>query len=165
MWIRKREGIAFICHPRTASSATSHCLRENLHFVNEGNHHSVEPTDGYRVIGCTVRNVFDTLVSWHFYDKHSPLYGNFPEWVKFFLDNPIHFVKDGLFYGRHLATHVLRFEHLDADFARFLEIAGLDHYPIPRRNVSRRREGRPWQEFYTEELKQYVMEHPYITRK
>jgi hypothetical protein len=106
----------------------------------------------------------DTLVSWHFYDKHSELYGKFEEWVKHFLDNPIHFVKDGLFYGRHLATHVLRFENLDADFAKFLDAAGLDQYSIIPRNISKRREARPWEEFYTEDLKRYVLEHPYVCR-
>lgn len=162
MWVHK--DVAFICHPRTASSAISYCLRENLGFRNLGHHHSVELVDGYRVIGCTVRNPLDTLVSWYFYDRHSPLQGDFESWVKNFLENPIHFVQDGLFYGRRLATHVLRFENLDFDFKRFLEMAGLDHYPIPKRNISERREGRPWQEFYTEELKRYILEHPYVRR-
>lgn len=163
MYVLKNKKIAFIGHPRTGSTAIGHVLIEHLNFELVNGYHKVAPEilEPDWIVGCTVRNIFDTIVSWYFYNRHP---GPFEEWLPDFLNNPNHLIKDGLFYGQKYATHVLRFEHLDADFQEFLLKASLNSYPLPKKNVSRYREERPWRNFYTPRLMTFVREHPYVRR-
>lgn len=160
MYVLKNKKIAFIGHPRTGSTAIGHVLTEHLGFERVGTYHGIVPEiiEPDWIVGCTVRNVYDTIVSWYFYNRHP---GPFEDWLPDFLDNPNHLIKDGLFYGQKYATHVLRFENLDADFQEFLLKAGLDDHPLPKKNVSERRAGRPWRTFFTPRLMTFVKNHSF----
>jgi len=154
------KNVAFIAHPRTASTSIGYVLEQYLGFKRVGTYHGVVPEiiEPNWIVGCVVRNVFDTIVSWYFYNRHPP---PFEEWLPDFLNDSNHLIKDGLFFGQKYATHILRFEHLNADFQEFLLKAGLDDHPLPKKNVSRYREERPWQDFFTPELKAFVEEHSF----
>lgn len=150
MYVNKHYKAGFICHPRTASSATGHMLRR-VGFDKYGNHHAVAMRwllPGWS-IACTVRNPLDTLVSWFFYDRHHQHADNFELWLADFEINGNMWTKNGLFYGLQYANYVLRFEHLQEDWDNWLKLIGYrQRVVIPKRNVSKRREGRPWHEFY-----------------
>ena len=154
MYILPAKKIAFIAHPRTASTATRDALLA-LGFEQLGTHHEVKPNwcpKGW-VIGTTIRNPLDVLVSWYFKTaKELP----FAEWLPWFLDHPNHYLAQGMFFGLLYATHVLRFEHLPKDFAAFLRANKLPDIEIPRRNVSPCRQGRSCHAMYDDGLYRLV---------
>ncbi len=137
MYFHFDKKVAFIAHPRTASSATGHILMQ-MGFEIRDSHHAFNPEwelDGWTV-GCTVRNPFDTMVSWFY---NSPREQPFDLWLPKFISE-CHLLSDPLmFYGQPYATHVLRFENLQDDFDEFCKDANLPTTKIPRRNVSERR--------------------------
>lgn len=144
MYIDRERKAAFICHPKTGSSALGWVINKQMHLEKVGTHHTVEPQilgPDWKV-GCVVRHPIDTLVSWYFYHRHFE--GTFQE---FLFREPSRWMRYGLFYGLPYATHVLRFEHLQKDWYSFCDEVGWTRYPIPVKNVSERRAGRHWQEF------------------
>jgi len=152
--------IGFIAHPKTGSQSAAACLME-LGFEECGNHHEIrEPwLTGLRIIGATVRNPWDTVVSWYFhYHSVIPKFPLFETWFDGWITNTNRLVQQGLFFGLPYATHVLHFENLDADWAAFLKDAGLPHTSLPHRNVGHFRNGRHYREFYDHRRKERVRE-------
>ena len=138
MYVHKEKKVVFIAHPRTASSATGHTLLQ-MGFTIWGNHHAFDwqlEFEGW-VVGCTVRNPFDTMVSWYY---NKPREESFDLWLPRFLSE-CHYLIDNhlMFYGQPYATHVLHFENLQDDFTCFCGDANLPYMTIPHRNVSQRK--------------------------
>lgn len=146
MYVHQEKKVAFIAHPRTASSATAHTLMK-MGFTIKGGHHAYDSTwdlDGWDVI-CTVRNPFDTLVSW-FYNK--PREKSFSLWLPEFLDG-CHFLQgERMFFGQLACNHVIHFENLQEEFEYVMDDVGLPLMEIPFRNVSVGREGRSFMGYY-----------------
>lgn len=148
MYVNYSKKLAFICHPRTASVAISHLLRERG-WEDIAGHHNVVPEICKQpnwTIACVLRNVFDILVSWYFWHRHFE--GTFQEFLFWFKDNPNLYTTFGLFYGLPYSNHILRFENLQDDFNEFLIKVNLEPIKISLKNVTERRKGRSWHEFY-----------------
>lgn len=138
MYVHEEKKVAFIAHPRTASSATGHTLLQ-MGFTIVGNHHSLESGREDWTVGCTVRNPFDVMVSW--YHNKPREEKSFALWLPRFIDE-CHYFDDNhlMFYGQPYATHVLRFENLQKEFDKFCFDAKLCPRQILPRNVSTRKE-------------------------
>jgi hypothetical protein len=169
MYVLKAFNFGYIAHPKTASSATSRVLRE-LGAEVVGNHHSVEEgvcqqiLDSGGIVMAAVRNPFDLMVSWYFhYKQRRGITANdmasFATWLPQQLSNPNQYVRKGLFYGLKWANRVLWFEHLQDDFNDVMSELGLPPTFIGPFNISRFREGRPYQKMYTPELVDLVRGH------
>jgi hypothetical protein len=101
---------------------------------------------------CVIRNPWDRLISYYF----SPFRG-IAQWDRqAFID----FVYQKKGVDHYIRSHpsiplgvemnaILRFEDLDAGFARVLNILGLPSMALPRRNTSTHR---PYREYYDPEL-------------
>ena len=143
-----KQAVGFIAHPKTGSTSVMSVLLD-LGFQQCGGHHDVarEWVDGLWVIGATVRNPWDVMVSWWFH-KGNDRKGTFADWLpQAIRDN--HFIRQGLFYGLKYATHVLRYESLDHDWVQYLRAAHLPLRALPQHNVGGGRDGQHYREFYT----------------
>jgi len=146
VYVHQEKKVAFIAHPRTASTATAHTLMK-MGFVIKGNHHAYEPTwDLYDWdVICTVRNPFDVIVSW-FYNK--PREKPFSLWLPEFLDG-CHFLQgERMFFGQPACNHVIHFENLQEEFEYVMDNVGLPLLKIPQRNVSMGRKDRSFMDYY-----------------
>lgn len=143
MYVDNARRAAFILHPRAASTSLSSVFNGmNLKLV--GTKHGVSPEilrPDWKV-GCVVRNVFDTLVSWYYVRRHFE--GSFHDWLE--QESDFMWLDRGMFYGLPYATHVLRFEHLQDDFDMFCDEVGWPRTEIPHRGKGKVRDGKPFQE-------------------
>ena len=117
-------------------------------FEIRDNHHAFNKEwdlEGW-VVGCTIRNPFDVLVSW-FYNK--PREESFDLWLPRFLSECHYFDNHLMFYGQPYATHVLKFENLQNGFNSFCDGADLPRMIIPHRNVSEKPDHRHYVEYYS----------------
>ncbi len=157
MYVHEEKKIAFIAHPRTASQATAKVLVDKLGFELRLSHHvySKSPLD-WTVFG-TVRNPFDLLVSWYhleiFKTKHDE---TFETWLCKCIDNPNEYIRRGLFFALHECTDRLHFENLQEEFDELMSRMGLPPTIIPLKNVSEKRAGRDFHEYYTPRLTKLV---------
>lgn len=154
MYVHREKKIAFIAHPKTASSSTSHVLVQELGFVPEGSHHQIDeamltdPHDPWAVIS-TVRQPLDTLVSWYFhFKKHHPGLPAFPVWARTFVASNT-FVARRMFFGLEITTHALVYERLQKDWDVVCEELGLAQRELPHRNVGNV-DKVPYKDFYND---------------
>jgi len=116
MYVHVDKKVAYISHPKTASSSIAHVLLNELGFDFAGRHHEiVKPPggwEGWSVIS-TIRDPLDTLVSWYFHHaKHMGEPPVFSTWLRSFIRRPNPLVADRLFFGLKYTTHVLIYEVL-----------------------------------------------------
>jgi len=153
-----REKIAFIAHPKTASQATGGVLK-NLDFKIVGSHHSWQHCPEDWIVFATIRNPFDLMVSWYYQEMYkSGAEVNFDWWLWKRLQEPNHYMKQGLFFGLGICTDVLHFENLQEEFDQLMKKVGLPQTKIPRKNVSDKREGRHFIDYYNSESIDIMME-------
>lgn len=141
----------FIAHPKTASRAIRQPIVEAGGSCPKGHHQICQKTiarlqaNPHAVLACTVRNPFDKMVSWYYYQEQNVMeyagrpWRSFDEWVEMILgDNEEggtaqRFLRRGMFYGAQYCNAILRFEepltpqlnaitpegipHLDAGFS------------------------------------------------
>lgn len=167
MYILEEHNLAFIAHPKTASSATKRVLR-GLGAKLYGTHHEVKEDhcqrllDAGGIIMSTVRNPFDLFVSWYFHYAARRGEGNeiepFKEWLPFIMENPNPYMKRGLFYGLKWSNRVLAFESLQWDFGVVLEECDIETQTIEPFNISHKRKARPYQWLYDAELIQLLLD-------
>ena len=159
--------LGFIAHPKTASVATQAALR-TIGAVSIGNHHEVDVhlcqriLDAGGVILSTIRNPFDLLLSWYFHGRkrnNALTTKPFTEWLREFLRNPNHYVRQGLFFGLPWTNRVLRFETLQQDFDAVIREFTGNPLRIAPANVSEERAGRPYQEFYDDGTRRLIEDH------
>lgn len=142
MYVDHKRKIAFIMHPRTASSSLTTVFPDS--FVSAGTRHSIESEliESDWEVCCVVRHPIDTLVSWFYVSR----YNNFQEWL-YSIDFENHmWLSKGMFFGLKYATRVLRFENLQPEWNLFCLLNSITAKPIPRLNPGTRRNGRPWWE-------------------
>jgi hypothetical protein len=134
MYVHHEKKLAFVAHPRTASSATAHTLMGMGFEIDQHGHHGVVdmPDEDWTTF-CTVRNPFDVLVSWYYAQKREH---TFDDWLPIFMRDCHHFQGVRMFFGRFICTHVLHYETLQRDFDWFCYDSGLPITTILKRNVS-----------------------------
>lgn len=155
MYEHIKKKIAFIAHPRTASSATGHSLLR-MGFTLRKDHHAFDPEwnlNGWKVC-CTVRNPFDTLVSWYY---NKPREISFDLWLSEFLEGCHYLQGQRMFYGQPYCTYVLHFETLQKDFSNFCRDVWLPFQIIPKRNVSRNRPSKTFMDHYNSDQIQKIV--------
>ena len=159
--------LAFIAHPKTASTATMKVLRAQGAQLY-GNHHEVQEDrcsmilDSGGIVMSTVRNPFDVMVSWYFHyanRRKGAVMEPFREWLPWILNHPNPYMEQGMFYGLPWTNWVLRYENLQADFNAGLTELGLAPVVISPANVSHLRDGRPYQEMYDTKLRNLIEQH------
>jgi len=152
MYVDEEKKVAFIAHPRTASSATGHVLTQ-LGFTQWVNHHGFKPEwdlSGWTVFS-TVRDPFDVMVSWYYHKKRHQE-ETFQTWLPKFIAVSNEYLDQGMFFGFAYCTHVMSYETLQEDFDYIMDVTGFPQTEIPFRNVSQDRPDTPLSEFYTPKL-------------
>lgn len=172
MWVLPEKKVCFLANPKTASLSTAHTL-ESLGFVHYGDQHCTPDCSGWDrrqeidsswTIFCTVRNHFDTMVSWYFHQTARPgkskYFGqSFETFLYEWVHNPRYFLDGQMYWGRYpLCNKVIRFEALQADFNYVLTSCGLPATRLQVHNVSKNRKRRPFREFYSESSVKFMEE-------
>lgn len=161
------DNLAFIAHPKTASTATMKVLRA-LGARLYGSHHEVreewcqEILESRGLVMSTVRNPFDIMVSWYFHysnRRKGAVMEPFSEWLPWILEHPNPFMEQGMFYGLPWTNRVLRYENLQVDFDSTLTEVGFEATVIPLENVSHLRKKRAYQEMYDLHTKSLIEQH------
>lgn len=167
MILHRDARIVYLSHPRTASTSTEQALISvGFEFVAHKHAQLIDAPRWMNLpeteraeweVWTTVRNPYDALVSWWFavHYNHPRIC---PEWVHKILEHDPKYMMDGRLWRLHGkdATTVLRFETLPGDLERELDRIGLPIPDLPRRNPTTGRRGRPYQEFYDAETRDYV---------
>ena len=141
MYLLPREAprLALILHPKTGTRSIERAITGVARAVR-GRHgvsqHDLDHTlrNGGEIAG-TVRNPFDTLVSWYYYQNRrvtNP--ANFEAWLRGFVERGTGWVKPNhpLFYGADSMTRVIRFESgLQTQLNELLADAGVPTVDVP----------------------------------
>lgn len=160
--------IIYLSHPRTASRATEQALQTvGFEWVHNASRHQriwrcdwwcyLTPDERAQwTVTTTVRNPFDAVVGWwlnrpYHYDEMNPA------WLKELLDHEHPYLLDGRLWKLHghPADHVFRFERLP-ECLGWLEKYDIEPPELPKVGVTETRQGRPYQVFYTDEMRQVV---------
>lgn len=147
MYIHEEKSVAFIAHPRTASVAMAATLL-GMGFTQAGSHHQFKESDCRETTFSVVRNPFDMLVSWYYFNRRDD-HLSFEDWLRVFLHNPPYYISQGLFFGKHLCTDILWYENLQEEFDELMERVGLPQTKIMQSNVSKKRVSRNFTDCYT----------------
>jgi hypothetical protein len=154
MYFHEDARMIFLCHPRTASNATSEALKR-IGFICPQAHHDrldfglgvmrerygVEVVREDWTVACTVRHHLDALVSWwHWHGRQQPLDRAFVEHVRERARDQF-FPRFREWWGLHShdADTVLLYEKLDADLNRWLASRGLGPVTLERLNRAQMR--------------------------
>lgn len=183
MYYHREKRLVFLAHPRTASVSTARALQAIGFEKLGGDHHMRLWTEGRKrpahlpdpkpwgetlvnrenrdtwTVFTTVRNHFDTAVSWIFLKAR----GNPIEWSVETFQRALdynHWVEPNRMFGLHLddADIVLRYECLESQLRILLGAHGLELGPLPRMNTSQARAGRPYRAFYRAPTREYIEE-------
>jgi len=161
--------IAFVAHPRTGSRSTRDLLLE-LGAERAAGHHQVDEVMLRNVLtkggfgACTVRNMFDVLVSWYYNANFNNQGGpfqpeppTFDEYLFTTIEKPTHrwFMTPIYHYGLPWCSFHVRYENLEADVVEMLKRAGLPNKPLEHvgKSVARRPD---YQSYYGETTRRAV---------
>lgn len=163
MYVNHKRKLIYLEHPRTGSTSTKELLRSKG-FVSEGPGFDAPnvPRTGYKTFS-TVRHHHDAIVSWHFAwgscDKVTirsiegiKEYGLRRTGMARIPKGEGYVKKKSLWWHLPLTDTVLRFETLEADLSSLLN----EEIEMPALQVSVKRGGRHYSEFYDEETAKFV---------
>lgn len=152
-----------ILHPKTGSMS----IREALKWDAEiGGHHGYDENTCQSIINdggivCSVvRNPWDIMVSWYFYNQkreHNPQYPKvepFDEWLPRTLEAGNGWIEKGLFYGAGHCNQTIKFEFgIELQLNKHLIDCGLDPVNLKRVNST---EHEHYSHYYNVELSNKV---------
>jgi hypothetical protein len=172
VYVHKECKAIYLAAPRTASIATKDALikigfrkkcfcpsGDGTHAWNCGKHHAtlrlLSERDKWTVF-TTVRNHWDTAISWYFYNNSGERSLFRIDDIKHAFDNG--WTKPHALWYLHTgnADRILKYESLDADLNAVLKAVGLPAVEVPHVHLSANRDGRPWRSFYDQEGYEYV---------
>lgn len=165
MYAHREKKIAYLAHPRTASTSTAAALVSLPGWKMTGSHghHDglFEIPGGERpdwLVMTTVRNPFDLVVS-HVFSSHKKRAAQ--KKLEFDIPTVRTVVETNSwcrkrFWHTGEATHVLRFETLVDDLGSALAERDEPMPELPHKAASVSRDGKHYREFYTDEVKEYV---------
>lgn len=147
---------AYIGHPKTGTRSTRTALRTKYNLKSFGGQHKVSPEqckrirDAGGIVCSTVRNPFDTLVSWYFHQllNNREINGrSFPVWLADTIDGPMYLDYYDMFYGTQYCNKIIRFEDgLEWQLNYCLTMCRLETVKMGHIGRGKRR---PYQEMYT----------------
>jgi hypothetical protein len=164
MWVLPEKKMCFLANPKTASLSTAYTL-ETLGFKHYGDQHCTPDRSGWDrrheidetwTTFCTIRNHFDTMVSWYFHQTARPgkskWFGStFESFLYDWVHNSRYFRGGQMYWERYpWCSKVMRFERLQVDFDYVLTSCGLPATTLQVHNVSKNRKRRACCEFYSE---------------
>lgn len=157
MYIHQEKKVAFIAHPRTASSTTGyHLLQLGFEIVRDHHYTDNKHLIGMHIVSATVRDPFDVLVSWYFNQNREQ--GTFKKWLPVFLDGCAHLQGGTMFPGLKYCSHVMRYELLQDDFDDLMAISGFPQTTLTHRNVSKGRSGDYMRYYRDDAIRQMVVD-------
>jgi hypothetical protein len=184
MYVHESARLVFLAHPRTASVSTAEALKKvgfemwgGAHHMRLWEHSPLRPSEKYPdprpngkplmtretrhewTVFTTVRNHYDTAVSWVFRRFKDRTLDWSVDGFRTALDYN-YWVDPHAMWAMHGsdADEILRFETLEGDLRRILSSHGLALSLLPRVNVSKRRFGKGYQELYTASTRAYIAE-------
>lgn len=173
MYVHEAKRLVYLAHPKTASRAVRDALKQHgfvrsIYLPNSRphkcgtergpNHHKglrEHPGPEWTVFAA-VRNHFDAWVSWYAYTGRDGERFD-PGFVERIMErNSTYFPEPDKMWALHtrFADRVLRYETQAADLSNLLG----EQVVLPLEGVSEKRERRPYQEFYTPEMRAYVLD-------
>ena len=159
-----KEKLTFIAHPRTGSRACAKLLM-GCGAERVSGHHGIDPAriEG-KVVACVTRNMFDLMVSWwhnaSFLEGTSNQHSGaqpFGDYLKDKVTGDHRWFKGLYHYGLNHSNHVIPYEGLQDGMESLLPKVGLV-WPS-RMAVIGASKRRPYQEYYTPELRHIVEDH------
>jgi hypothetical protein len=187
MYVHKQAKIAYLAHPRTASTATCTALREQAGFVSAHRHHAT-PVEAKRkwpqnypdgidlkddwIIFSTVRNHFEVFrsefLNTNYHRTDEPELN--PEVLHRLMDTSLYWRPEGtppftrLFYHVPFCTTVVRHEHLNKRVNFILRSRDLEEVDIPQVNTSDQTD-QTYKELFTDEGRKWVQDRHAIELK
>jgi len=162
MYVIKNQ-LAFIAHPRVASRATKRAFLA-AGAVRHASHHKIDERQVREVLGrhgivcCSVRNMFDVVVSWYHNCNPDELKSRieFPAFVKQIINEPErhrYFSTSQYFYGLPYCNRVFRYETLQQDVNQALQDIGKPPFQLEVVGQSNRK---PYQEYYNNTTRRMI---------
>ena len=165
----------FIAHPKTASRAVREPIVAAGGSCPKG-HHQICPetikrlkANPYAVLGCTVRNPFDKMVSWYYYQEQNVMekagreWRSFDEWIEMIFGQnedggtAQRFLRRGMFYGAQYCDAFIRFEEPLTPQLNAITPEGFPHLEAGfRQDWCTNR--RPYREVYTPWSRRFIQE-------
>ncbi len=169
MYVHDTVRLAYLAHPRTASVATRDALLLGGFRAASGHHTGLPrpglepPLEGDWKIFTTVRNPWDTAVSWIYHMNRATPPPARPWPLDLFKNdlgprNSWITTYGRLFWMLEDADVVLRYESLQDELDKFLTGEGVEPVPLLRANLSAARGGADYRSFYTDETQDFVGE-------
>jgi hypothetical protein len=165
MYAHREKKIAYLAHPRTASTSTAAALQTLPGWKLTGSHGHHDGLHGIPggerpewLVLTTVRNPFDLVVSDSFSSfKKLAAQGKLEFQVPLFRE----VVETNSWLRRRFwhvdeADVVMRFETIQNDLEAALAMRGEPMPELPRKAVSASRAGRHYRDFYNDETRAYV---------
>src|SRR3990167_5363229 len=162
MYINWEARLIYLASPRTASVATSDALLQTGFVRFKGHHGGMERAGSLDRASfttfTTVRNHWDTVISWMFWSRRSPPFSIRD--VEKALAEAESWITYHQLFSLHLndAQILWRYETLQQDMDAFLAKYDLVVPPLERRNVSGGRSTKDYHDYYTPETQAYVAE-------
>lgn len=177
MYAHKKAKIAYLAHPRTASTSTCAGLRRQKGFTSTTTHHmtpveaenkldapfrGVDFSDSW-IVMSTIRNHYDLLrsefVNTNYHERDEPRIT--PEVCDRLIDTSIYWRRNlpapwsQLFYHVPFCTDLLRYERLEDDINEILNKRGLGSVELPSINVTTQTD-KTYKDLFTKEGRRWV---------
>ena len=160
MYINWEKRLIYLASPRTASVATSDALLQTGFVRFKGHHGGMERAGSLDRTSfttfTTVRNHWDTVISWMFWNHHGPSFS-----IRS-IEKALAEAESWITYHRLFSLHldhadiVWRYETLRQDMDTTLAKYNLVAPPLARKNVSGGRSSQDYHDYYTPETQEYV---------
>ena len=138
-YVHHEKELVYLAHPATASTATRTALIE-IGFEQLGSHHAGNIPHRYFPF-TTVRNHWDALVSWAYKVTRKDAAGAVAfidtDWLTWLFTNHPYFYPEKLWFHHQPGTHAIKFENLQTDLEKHLQIFELKCPTIPIENENK----------------------------
>lgn len=154
------DNVSFIAHPNTGSRSLKKMIMGNKgECINDQHGICISTIEQSRAVVCVIRNPYDLLAS--FYWRMS-VRGKFSTWLRATLLNEIGHedpdkVGGGLFFGLKYASHVIRFENLESEYATTLRQLKLPPMELTHVGQSKFRKGQDYRLLYDDYAKLLIV--------
>jgi len=154
MYVDAKGQLAFLAHPRTASTSLRQCLLRTG-WKGVGEHHEIVHSElrSDMLVFSVIREPFDWFASWYF--RKTSGNEDFHVWLKMFLRQGGVFVQqtpyilpndNGAFFGLPYTHWVLFYDNLQIGLNTICEKFGIDNFSLPKLEKTDNRTQCPWTE-------------------
>ena len=174
MYIHEKHKLIYLASPKTASVATKQALIHQAGFVFHNqpfaSHHAgpkgislgrmaeyeIDGIEEYSV-ATTIRNHWDTAVSWWFYNHQNVPFGKSFIEQGLWKNNSVYFPVENEWWAVHgNADTILRYERLEMDLNKWLTAHSVSPVKLALDNETQQRRGLPYQFVMDQETNKYI---------